>query len=142
MRYFIFFYCLLLSWLALHAQTTSTGLFFASEQAMPGYVLFENNRGNFLIDECGRVVHSWDWFGRSRLHAKLLPNGNLIHISPDRSVDVYNWEGELLSRTYPTDPDIILDYEVIVLPNGNYLCVGRHSFSEEDFTAIGYDLAM
>jgi hypothetical protein len=35
---------------------------------------------------------------------------------------------------------LALNYEVIKLPNNNYLCVGRRLFNANDFTALGFEI--
>ncbi|RMF01283.1 MAG: hypothetical protein D6772_05055 [Bacteroidetes bacterium] len=122
-------------------QAQITGLHYTHQDVMPGYVLFENWDEHYLIDECGDLLHTWYGLGTSRGHAKLLPNGRLIHINQQRMLNEYDWNGQLVRSTVPDDPDIILDYEAILLPNGNYLCIGRHQFNCTDFVNIGYDMS-
>lgn len=130
--YFFFFFFFFSS---IFAQSVP-GINLNTEEATQGYVLFDTNNETYLVDNCGQVVHSWSTFNM-RHHSKLLPNGHIVFIQYG---DVYemNWEGEIVKQFMDDDPDIHLEYEVIILPNGNYLCVGRKEFSHEQFANIGY----
>ena len=111
---------------------------FIDEGVMEGYTLFRGT-SVFLVDNCGQVVHSWGPVS-PRLHVKLLPNGNIIYIqsNPNRIIE-RDWDDNLVNDLAVQDPSIRLDYEVIILDNGNYLCAARKDFSANQFMNIGYN---
>lgn len=116
----------------------SAQLQFFSPDAMNGYTLFLGNKLN-LVNNCGELINQWNEV-IPKYHVKLLPNGNIIYIDWNtNSITQRDWDDNFVSQTFPTDNDITLDYEVIVLENGNYLCVARKDFSTADFLAIGYN---
>lgn len=117
----------------------SAQLQFFSPEAMNGYTLFIGDR-LYLVNNCGEQVHSWGLLA-PQYHVKLLPNGNIVFIDwIGNSVIEKDWNDNLVKEITPQADDIELDYEVIVLENGNYLCVGRKAFSLEEFEEIGYNL--
>ncbi|MEO1514809.1 MAG: aryl-sulfate sulfotransferase [Bacteroidota bacterium] len=116
------------------------GIRFNSEEATEGYVLFQDDRSSvYLIDNCGRIVHRWPGSIFSEKHPKLLPNGNLLYMSGDDIIQ-RDWNGNVVDRLSVGGNGLDLAYEVILLPNQNYLCVVRRRFSAFDFQRIGYDV--
>ncbi len=113
---------------------------YYSADVMEGYTLFLGDR-LFLVDNCGEVVNSWNPVS-PKYHVKLLPNGNIIFIDwLFNAIVERDWDDNLVKSITPSDPHIDLDYEVIVLENGNYLCVGRKEISTEELVDIGYNLS-
>lgn len=118
----------------------SQGISINTSDAMDGYLLFEiENDQTYLVNNCGEIVHTWDVTNTS-LHPKLLPNGNLLYIG-NNSVEERTWDGDVVVSLSHGESSLRLHYEVIKLPSGNYLCVGRRNFSVFQFQEIGYDLS-
>ena len=115
------------------------GIKLNSEEALESYTLFETSFSTFLIDNCGEIVNQWENVFRTDLHARLLPNGNLIYIK-DNAVIERDWNDNLVRITNHGQSDLMLNYEVLVLPNGNYLCLARRIRSMSFFTNKGYDV--
>lgn len=133
---FILGLCLIISFIP-SPLTAQTGITLNSEAAMDGYTLFENSIGTYLINNCGEVVNTWAITNTDN-HTKLLPNGNMVYIQGNHVKEV-DWDGnEVVSVTH-SDDDVLLEYEVIVLPSGNYLCIARRDFSVEQFLDLGYN---
>ncbi len=129
----------LVTWQFLFGQTI--GINLNREDAMNGYVLFtaHNVNGQYLIDNCGEVVHQWDNTSGLDLHAKLLPSGNLVYL---RSNKIYeeDWSGNIVVEITANTSNFNFSYEVIKLPNGNYLCLGRRGMSTQEFIDQGFNL--
>lgn len=109
--------------------------------ALESYTLFEGANSQYttyLINNCGQVVNTWDLPNIS-FHPKLLPNGNVMYISNGgRFVGEQDWEGNEVVRI--TIPGTIRPhYEVVKLPNGNYLMVGRRPRLYSEFEELGWD---
>ncbi len=115
-----------------------TGIALNTAEAMPSYTLILVFPWTYLIDNCGEVVNSWET-GIISFHPKLFPNGNLVYISDRFTVRELDWDGNLVNEVQHDDLDLSIEYEVILLPNQNYLCVARRNFSEEEFIDLGYD---
>ncbi|MEM9920943.1 MAG: aryl-sulfate sulfotransferase [Bacteroidota bacterium] len=109
------------------------------DEATPGYVLLTAFPNTYIIDNCGEIVHTWPNISNFDLHAKLLPNGNLVYISNNRVVE-RDWSGQVVNAVQIQSNDYMLKYEVILLPNQNYLCVARKLLNRIDFDEIGYNI--
>jgi len=134
------FNCLSLLFLFSFSQFSiaQSGIQLNTESAQPGYVLFETNfNGTFLVDNCGNVVNDWS-VGNSNNHSKLLPNGNLLYQN-NSTVFERSWDNVTLNQVSIPFGSLELEYEVIKLPNNNYLCVGRRFFNTNDFTNLGFE---
>ena len=108
-------------------------------EALPSYTLYQNFNLTYVVDNCGGIVAEWPNIENSRFHPKLLPNGNIIHITGNQIVE-HDWEGNRL-RSTSVEADLELIYEVILLPNGNYLSAARRVVSGDFFTDLGYSEA-
>lgn len=136
MRFLIIIYFLVFS-ISLSAQA-DRGIRLNSAKAFQGYSLYEGPFDSFLIDNCGKIVHSWEGIGQVDLHPKLLENGNLMYLDNNRLYE-RDWDNNIVIDIDLNDSNLVLVYEVIKKPNGNYLSVGRRFFTTEEFDAIGYD---
>ncbi len=116
---------------------SQAGIQLNTTEALESYTLIEASQGNYLLNNCGEIVNRWPDARRTELHTKLLPNGNLIYIKG--GVFEMNWDGDLVRRTDHNEFDLILTYEVIVLPNGNFLCLARRVRNFAYFESIGYN---
>ena len=130
--------CLFLSCQLAFAQN-ELGILLNSEEAFPSYTLYDTFQDAFLIDNCGRLVHSWEGLGYISHHPKLLPNGNLIYINDRFTVRELDWDGNVVNEARHEDANLSIEYEVIVLPNENYLCVGRRNLNQQGFIDLGYN---
>ena len=61
-----------------YAQNQSVGLFTNELGSLNGYTLFTPNENTYLIDNCGRLVHSWQSTYNSGKSVYLLENGDLL----------------------------------------------------------------
>ena len=113
---------------------TPVGLVIQQPEASPGYTLFlpQDTGQPYLIDQQGRVVHSWQ-FDAVRSHIRLLENGNLMALAQGR-------------RIKEVDPqsNVVWNYRVpgghhdfIQLPGGNVLALAREQKSAAAAIAQG-----
>lgn len=115
------------------------GLRFFDDRAMEGYMLYQSDNSAVLVDNCGNLVHEWTEVA-ARFHPKLQPNGHLIYIEIfSEKIIEKDWDDNIVNEINVSNNNIEPDYEVILLDNGNYLCIGRRSFSISDFVELGYD---
>ena len=111
----------------------TVGLLVNEPEAMPGYALIPGGFNNdvHLIDQQGRVAHSWK-IGKHADHARLLDNGNLLvgynsgrgqyavigESDPDGNI-VWQYR-----RPYPVTPDTF-HHDFLKMPNGNVLILAE-----------------
>lgn len=122
--------------ISLYAQN---GIVFNSANATNGYTLFTNTSKTYLVNNCGKIVNTWN-VNNVDNHCKLLPNGNLLY-SKNNSIYEVDWNGNQKNAVSLQDNDLSLDYEVIKLPNENYLCVARRETTLEELKSYGYDIS-
>jgi len=66
------------------------------DRAWSGYTLdLYNRRIPILFDMNGRIAHAWPET-RVKARARLLPNGSLLAIGLDRTIEEYDWDGKLV----------------------------------------------
>src|SRR4051812_27090953 len=87
MSRFLLFSALLTScFFRISAQQT-VGLMMQTEASSKGYILFAPlySKTTYLIDKCGKLVHSWKSSYKPGQSVYLLPDGNLLRAGNDSS---------------------------------------------------------
>lgn len=124
-----------------------------SDDAFDGYTLLNPwlSKDTYLINNTGKVVHSWKSDHSVSFPAYLLENGNLIRSSPVVSdtfflqngcggrVEMFDWDGNLIwDFTYEFDT-YILHNDIEPLPNGNILMSAWEIKTFDEAVATGVD---
>ena len=124
--------------------TTSTpaaktvGLFLNESEAFAGYTLFNKTEAGtiYLIDNQGRVVHTWE-LDAEVLFARLLENGSLLTLAehPDtaHSVREIDRNGSILWECTQGFPH----HDFLKMPNGNVLLLSLQRKTAEEVIAAG-----
>jgi hypothetical protein len=122
-----------------YTQKEAVGITLNTVDAFEGYVLtYDEISTLYLLDNCGEKVHEWKNIDRPRLHFKLLPNGNIIYVTYDNSIMIKDWNNNIVKEIINPLSGVELVYEVIVMPNGNYLTLARKEYSFSEFEALGF----
>jgi len=119
---------------------SQNGIQLNSNKATKSYTLFETFLESYIVDNCGQIVNVWEEVRQTDLHAKLLPDGSLLYLKDNRIIR-RDWDNNVISSTAYNAIDIELVYEVILMSNDHYLCLGRQRLSDSEFRALGYDLS-
>ena len=108
------------------------GLLVNTDNAVDGLTLFSNNEVSYLIDNCGKVVQTWESKYKSGGGIELLPNGNLLRAGDTPGLfnaggrsgifELFNWEGDLIWQYEIANDMMHAHHDIEVLPNGNFLC--------------------
>jgi len=137
-------------WLAaplrLCAQSRTMGLmYYDSTRTFPGYTLFAPIVHNvaYLIDNQGRLVHSWNAPSNPSLAVSLLNDGNLLHSGgrPAGDMDIRNWDNTQRWSFGFSGDSFIRTHDLMMLPNGHILTVAWELKSEAQALAAGRDTA-
>lgn len=129
---FLFF-----NFLPLFAQN---GIQLNSPEADNGYSLITFLGEAYLLNNCGEIVHEWNLENAFvTYHCKLLPNGNILYIE-DGFIIERDWDSDVVNSTFVSG--VTCDYEIEVLPNGNYLVVGRRNISLSEAVGLGFDTSV
>ena len=135
----------------LSADTTTIGLLQNDSAAGVGYTLFAPilSTNTYLVDNKGRLVHSWHSSYRPGMSAYLLENGNLLRTADVGNtvftgggrVEEFDWDGNLVwAYEYSTDL-YCQNHDIKPLPNGNVLMIAYEYKTRADAIAAGRDPA-
>ncbi len=119
---------------------------------LDGYFLIRplGNQVTYLIDDRGRVVHSWTGSFAPGAATYLLPNGNLLRAENDRAgqfprggvgglVEEVDWSGNVVWSYGLSTPNKVLHHDVERLPNGNTLMIAWERKTAAEAIAAGRD---
>ena len=118
------------------ADGLTVGLLLNTERAFDGYTLFTPiGEGNaYLIDNAGRVVHSWDKGTGGNLTPYLLEDGSVIRVN--QGITQHAWDGSLV---WNFDYTFLGHHDIEVLPNGNVLLLAFEYKTAAEAIAEGRD---
>ena len=136
------------------AQEQTVGLFLNEEGSFDGYTLFApfGYGTTYLIDNDGRLIHSWD-SDYNPMSAYLLENGSLLRTArlADSAfpggggtgrVEEFAWDGTLVWEFEYASDEHLLHHDIEVLPNGNVLMIAWEHKTAAEAIAAGRDPAL
>jgi Arylsulfotransferase (ASST)/Thrombospondin type 3 repeat len=138
------------------AQQQTVGLFLNEPGSFPGYTLFDpmDYTTTYLIDNEGRLVHSWDSEFSPGGTADLLDNGDLLRLGRQtETVEVdlpltegesvrleeFAWDGTLVWQYEYPDDEHVIHHDMKKLPNGNVLMIAWEYKTAAEAIAAGRD---
>lgn len=143
---------ILLSYPYLLFSQTTVGVLQHAAGNQDGYVLFApgTSTTTYLIDKCGRQVHSWKSEYRPGQSVYLLADGSLIRAgSPGNTrfpspgvggiIEKINWDGTVEWNYRISDSTQCQHHDVYPMPNGNVLAIVWVALSQSEAVAIGRD---
>jgi hypothetical protein len=148
-----FLSCLFLSipCLSLNAQGHTVGLIQYDPESFKGYTLFApmGATTTYLIDNYGRLVHSWESDYQPMLSAYLLENGDLLRSmriplagEPGGGVQRISWDGTVIWEFPFYGIDYVQHHDIEPLPNGNVLILASENRTYSEAVAQGRDPAL
>jgi Arylsulfotransferase (ASST)/Dockerin type I domain len=130
------------------AQDHTVGLFENDTASFQGYTLFNpiSSDITYLIDNYGRLIHSWQSVYKPRLMAYLLEDGSVLRTTriiegnnTYGGVEKIAWDGTVeWSFPYHGD-DFNQHHDIEQLPNGNVLILATEDIPEDTAYAHGRD---
>ncbi len=138
--------CTIIAGKILSAQEQTVGLFLNDSTAYQGYTLFipKLYTTTYLIDNEGRLVHSWEGDYNPAASAYLLETGNLLRASllPDGGNNggfrEITWEGDITWEV----PYGVQHHDLEPLPNGNVILITTDIIDAADALEMGRDPAL
>lgn len=126
-----------------NAQIPNMGLRHTDYTASEGYTLFtpENNAFTYLIDNCGNLVHQWEFSEKPGLSCYLLTNGNLLRAGKD-SLEIRDWDNNLVWSYGTTAHLLNQHHDIEPLPNGNILCIVSDVLTATESDSLGRNPAL
>lgn len=143
---YIFYF---LTYLAI-GQNQTVGLFQYDNSSIDGYTLFTPNEFTFLIDNCGRVINSWQSNYKPGNSVYLLNDGSILRTCRMSStvfsgggiggrVERRDWDNNLL-WSYDFSNNIYHQHhDIEIMPNGNILVLCWEKKSLLDAIIAGRD---
>ena len=140
-----------LPFLTLNAQSQTVGLFQYDSASFEGYTLFSplGSQVTYLMDNYGRLVHSWESDYGPNLMIYLLENGNLLRsvkmlVGEDvgAGVQKLTWDGTVIWEFPFYGPGYMQHHDIEPLPNGNVLLLIRDDKTQAEALAMGRDPAL
>lgn len=142
-------FCVMMFLFCEWGQSQVIGLTLHTPQSYNGYTLFcpSGSRTTYLIDNCGKLVRTWESDYLPGQSVYLLENGNLLRTCRIGSnfnaggsggrLELHSWDGELLwSYNYSSDT-FHHHHDVEPLPNGNILLIAWDLKTAEEVEPLG-----
>jgi len=131
------------------AQQPTVGLITHTNASEDGYVLFAplSSKNTYLIDKCGRQVHSWTANYTPANSVYLLKNGTLLHtgnannpVFPNGGyIETLDWNSNITWSYLLPGAQQSQHHDVCALPNGNFLALVWEIKSRPEAIAEGRD---
>lgn len=124
-----------------------TGFIRQSGNSKVGYILFAplHSKTTYLIDKCGKQVHSWKSAYAPGQSAYLLKNGDLFRCANDSNttfkgggrIEKFDWNNKLIWSYVISDTNQCQHHDICPLPNGNILLLVWEKISKQQAIAAG-----
>lgn len=138
------------------AQTTTVGLIQHSNGSLDdGYVLFAPipYTTTYLIDKCGKEIHSWQSAYRPAQSVYLLDDGSILRPGSVGNttftaggnggiIEKIDWNGNVVWSYSVSDSVQCQHHDVKELPNGNVLVISWELKTKEEAIAAGRDTSL
>ena len=134
---------LLINCYNLLSQNQTVGLFTNDNQSYKGYTLFSPNSNTYLIDNCGKLINSWNSNYNAGSSVYLLENGSLLRACRIQNpifsagggggrIEKTDWYGNLEWSYNFSDSLFHQHHDIAPMKNGNILvlCWEYKSLSE------------
>ncbi|MBL7932393.1 MAG: aryl-sulfate sulfotransferase [Bacteroidia bacterium] len=147
-RFFLFLFSVV--FIPLAESQHETGLIFKKEGSQKGYVLFAplHSKTTYLIDKCGKVVHTWKSNYPPAQSVYLLPNGDLLRTANDSNktfkgsgggIELFDWNSNLKWSYKISNALEVQHHDICPLPNGNILVLVWEKKSRAQAIEMGRD---
>jgi hypothetical protein len=133
----------------------TVGMILHEEETFEGFTLFSPSANStvYLIDNCGKLINTWECSNKPGNAVYLQPDGSLyragqlinqqIHEGGAGGlIEKYNWENDLLWSFNYNSPTYRAHHDFQVLPNGNILILAWEVIEKEEVIANGRDTTL
>lgn len=133
------------------AQPRTMGLTQWDKDYADGYVLFTplSSKNTYLIDACGKKVHTWTSTYTSGTFQTLLNDGSLLRaglVAPPRFglgsggvIEKFDWDGNVTWTFKIADSNQYLHHDFHIMPNGHILAIVWERKTPAEAIAHGRD---
>ena len=152
MKFFLVSIFLFFASANVNAQRT-VGVLQSTEEVLPGYVFFSPFSSNkaYMVDQCGRMVNTWDRGTRPGLAAYFLDNGLMLRtykanpVGPFTSasnsggLELVNWQNETVWHYEFNTSEWLSHHDATMMPNGNMLVLTWELVYTDELIELGRD---
>ncbi len=133
------------------AQDQTVGLFTYDTAIYRGYTLFApmSSSATVLMDDFGRMVHSWEAVNAPAASVYLLDNGNLLrtnHLTGSAGagggVQIFDWDGNVVWDYVYWSDTYLQHHDIEPMPNGNVLILAWEYKTVAEAVAAGRNPAL
>ncbi|MFI5134339.1 MAG: aryl-sulfate sulfotransferase [Chitinophagales bacterium] len=138
----------------IRSSAQTVGLFYNDPGSLAGYILFApgGSDSTYLIDKCGKRVHTWFSSYLPGLSVHLNTDGTLLRCGGENNaifnsggsggiLEKFDWNDSLLWSFEISDQNECQHHEAIQLPNGNVLAIVWQKFTKSEAIDNGRDPA-
>ncbi len=139
--------------ISLHAQKTVGLLHYDGTSSDAGYTLFTpmSYTQTYLIDNCGKLAHTWPSTYKPGCSAYLLADGSILRpgavlnpkVTPPGGfggiIERISWDGEIMWSYTVNSSTEIQHHDICPLPNGNVLILALDVHTKAEAVAMGRD---
>lgn len=136
----------------IYGQPT-VGVISLEEDSYNGYTFFSPFSGTkaYVIDNCGRLINSWDRGTRPGLAAYFLEDGTMLRtykpspVGPFTSasnsggIEIVDWDNNTLWQYELNTSTQITHHDAVKLPNGNILILSWELTYKDELISLGRD---
>ena len=154
-RSFVFGFLVFAAGISWAQQEEERGLKLHEPEAFDGLNLFSPLEAGttYLIDNEGRVIHTWESDYRPASVPYLMPNGNILRPGSFGTtgngtfrgggagylIEEFTWDGEKIWEFVYSSDQHLMHHDVAPLPNGNLLILAWEMKTREEAIAAGRD---
>lgn len=152
MKSILLFLCLFIASANVYTQST-VGVLQSTEEVIPGYIFFSpfSSENAYMIDECGRLINTWERGTNPGLAAYFLENGLMLRtykpspIGPFTSasnsggLELVNWENETVWYYEFNTSEWLSHHDATMMPNGNILVLTWELVYTPELIELGRD---
>ena len=113
-------------------QNQTVGLFKYDNSSFDGYTLFSPNENTYLIDNCGKIIHSWQSSYKPGSSVYLLEDGSLLRTcripnsifsggGSGGRIEKRDWDNNLIWSYDFSNTSYHQHHDIEPMPNGNIL---------------------
>lgn len=145
---------LLISWLCTSfatAQVRTVGLKKYTDKTFEGYTLLAPmaHKTTYLLDNCGRKVHSWNSTYNPGVSVRMLNDGRLLHTNQmgntkfnlggtGGGVHIIDWNGNVEWSYLYSNNEHCQHHDAMMLPNGNVILIAWEEKLPAQAKALGW----
>ena len=131
----------------------TVGVLESTEEVIPAYIFYSpfSSENAYLIDECGRLINTWERGTKPGLAAYFLENGLMLRTykpnplgpftsaSNSGGLELVNWDNETVWHFEFNTTEWLSHHDATMMPNGNILVLAWELVYTPELVELGRD---